>query len=68
MKTLWKFDMAYPHENNIETKRLEKRTNYRKITFRRAKFKDKVVPLVINTFFGDIKEILTELEKNVWKR
>ena len=29
--TIWICDMAYPQENNIEKKRLEKRTNYRQL-------------------------------------
>ena len=53
-------------ENNIEKKRLEKRTNYKQITFeireRRSGFKVKVVPLLISVSSGGLKEILKELE------
>ena len=53
--------MACPQENNIEKKRMEKRTNYRQLAFkikeRRPGFKVKVVPLVISAFDGGLKEI-----------
>ena len=59
--------MACPHENNIENKRLEKRTNYRQLAFkireRRPGFKVKVVPLVISVFGDGLKGMLKELEK-----
>ena len=65
-KIIWICDMANPQENNLEKKRLEKRTNYRQHAFeikeRRPGFKVKVVPLVIPAFGGSIKEILKELE------
>ena len=58
--------MGCPQKNNIEKKRLEKRTNYRQLAFeirvRRPGFKVRVVPLVISAFGGGIKEILKELE------
>ena len=58
--------MECPQENNIEKKRLEKRTNYKQITFeireRRSGFKVNVVPLLISVSSGGLKEILTELE------
>ena len=58
--------MTCPQENNIEKKRLKKRTNYRQLAFkireRRPGFKVKVVPLVISLFGGGITEILKELE------
>ena len=54
--------MTCPQENNIEKKRLKKRTNYRQLAFkireRRPGFKVKVVPLVISLFGGGITEIL----------
>ena len=54
-------------ENNIEKKRLEKRTNYRQLAFeirdRRPGFKVKVVPLVISVFDDGLKGMLKELEK-----
>ena len=57
--------MACPQENNIEKKRIEKRTNYRQLALeireRILGFKVKVVPLVISAFGGGIKEILKEL-------
>ena len=59
--------MACPQENNIEKKRLEKRTNYRQLAFeirdRRPGFKVKVVPLVISVFGDGLKGMLKELEK-----
>ena len=59
--------MACPQENNIENKRLEKRTNYRQLAFkireRRPGFKVKVVPLVISVFGDGLKGMLKELEK-----
>ena len=67
-KTIWICDMACLQENNIEKKRLEKRTNDRQLAFeireieRRPGFKVKVEPLVISAFGGGIKEILKELE------
>ena len=58
--------MACPQENNIEKKKLEKRTNYRQLEFkireRKPGFKVKVVPLVISVFGGGLKEMLKELE------
>ena len=33
-KTIWICDMVCPQENNIEKKRLEKRTNYRQLAFK----------------------------------
>ena len=33
-KTIWTCDMVCPQENNIEKKRLEKRTNYRQLAFK----------------------------------
>ena len=58
--------MGCPQKNNIEKKRLEKKTNYRQLAFeireRRPGFKVRVVPLVISAFGGGIKEILKELE------
>ena len=60
-KTIQICDMACPQENNIEKKRMEKRTNYRQLAFkikeRRPGFKVKVVPLVISAFDGGLKEI-----------
>ena len=60
-KTIQICDMACPQENNIEKKRMEKRTNYRQLAFkikeRRPGFKVKVVPLVISAFGGGLKEI-----------
>ena len=65
-KNMWICDMASPQENNIEKKRLEKRTNSRQLAFkireRRPGFKVKVAPLVIIAFGGGLKEILKELE------
>ena len=63
--------MACPQENNTEKKRVEKRTNYRQLTFeireRKPGFKVKVLPLVISAFGGGLKEILKELENMVEK-
>ena len=65
-KTIWTCDMVCPQENNIEKKRLEKRTNYRQLVFeireRRPGFIVKVVPLVISVFGCGIKEMLKELD------
>ena len=58
--------MGCTQKNNIEKKRLEKRTNYRQLAFeireRRPGFKVRVVPLVISASGGGIKETLKELE------
>ena len=63
-KAIWICDMAYPQENNIEKKRLKKRTNYRQLAFeireRRPGFK--VVLLVISVLGDGHKEMLKELE------
>ena len=63
--------MACPQENNTEKNRVEKRTNYRQLTFeireRKPGFKVKVLPLVISAFGGGLKEILKELENMVEK-
>ena len=62
------WDLACPQDNNIENKRLEKRTNYKQLGFeirereRRPGYKLKVVLLVISAFGGAIKGILKELE------
>ena len=59
-KTIWICDMACLQQNNIEKKRLEKRTNYRQFAFeirdRRPRFKVKVVPLAISAFGGGLKK------------
>lgn len=74
MKTMQICDVACPQENNIEKKRLEKRTNYRQLVFeieRRRGFKNKVMLLAISAIGGGIKEVLKELENMfiwfVWK-
>ena len=65
-KTIRICHMACPQENNIEKKKLEKRTNYRQLEFkireRKPGFKVQVVPLVISVFGGGLKEMLKELE------
>ena len=72
-KTIWICDMACLQENNIEKKRLERRTNDRQLVFeirereRRPGFKVKVEPPVIRACGGGIKEILKELE-NVFEK
>ena len=58
-KSIWICDMACPQENNIEKKRIEKKTNYRQLAFelrdRRPGFKVRVVPLVISALCEGIK-------------
>ena len=58
--------MKCPQENIIEKERLEKRTNFRQLSFekreRRTGFKVEVVLLVISIFGEDLKEMLKELE------
>ena len=70
-KTMWLCDMACLQVDNIENKRLEKRTKYRKLAFEiREKwpgFKVKVAPLVISVFGGGFKEMLKELE-NIYEK
>ena len=63
-KTIWTCDMVCPQENNIEKKRLEKRTNYRQLAFeiRERRPGLKVVPLVLRVIVGGLKEMLKELE------
>ena len=63
-KTIWICDIACPQENNIEKKRLEKRTNYRQLAFeiRERRPGLKVVPLVLRVIGGGLKEMLKELE------
>ena len=59
-KTIWICDMTCPQKNNIEKKRLEKRTNCRQLEFkireRRPGLKVKVVSLVISALGGGIKK------------
>ena len=59
-KTIWICDMTCPQKNNIEKKRLEKRTNYRQLEFKireiRPELKVKVVSLVISALGGGIKK------------
>ena len=59
--------MACPQENNIVTKRDEKRTKYRQLAFelreRRAEYKIYVIPVVIGALSGGIKEEIHEVKK-----
>ena len=61
-KILWICEMACPQENNIVTKRDEKRTKNRQLAFelreRRAEYKIHVIPVVIGAFGGGIKEAI----------
>ena len=54
-KTIWICVILCPQENNIEKKRLEKRTNYMQLTLeireRIPGFKAKVMSLVISAFW-----------------
>ena len=60
-----------PQENNIEKKRLKKKTNCRKFSFeirkRKPVFKIRVMLLVIRVFGGWMKEVLKELENMLEK-
>ena len=62
--------MSCPQENNIEKKRLEKKSNYKQLAIeireRRPGFEVKVVPLV-SVFGGCLKEILKKL-KNMFDK
>ena len=55
-----------PSREQYRNEVIEKRTNHRQFAFeireRKPGFKVKVVPLVISSFSGGIKEILKELE------
>ena len=66
-KILWICDIACPQENNIVTKRDEKRIKYRQLTFelreRRAEYKIYVIPVVIGALSGGIKEPIHEVKK-----
>ena len=64
---LWICDMACPQEDNIVTKRDEKRTKYRQLPFElrehRAEYKIYVIPVVIGALGGGIKEVIHEVKK-----
>ena len=66
-KILWICDMACPQENNIVTKRDEKRTKYRQLAFElselRAECKIYVIPVVTGALGGGIKEAIHEVKK-----
>ena len=66
-KILWICDMACPQENNIVTKRDEKRTKYRQLAFelreRRADYKIYVILVVIGALSGSIKEAIHEVKE-----
>ena len=72
IKTIWISDMACWQENNIEKKRLEKRTTYTQLAFkireRRPEFKIKVVLLVISGFWWRYSRCIIRTRKDVWKR
>ena len=59
--------MACLQENNIVTKRDEKRTKYRHLAFElrewRAEYKIYVIPVVIGALGGRIKEAIHEVKK-----
>ena len=59
--------MACPQENNIVTKRDEKRAKYRQLAFelreRRADYKIYVIPVVIGALSGSIKEAIHEVKE-----
>ena len=59
--------MVCPQENNIVTKRDEKRTKYRQLEFelraRRAEYKIYVIPVVKGAVGGGIKEAIHEVKK-----
>ena len=65
-KISWICDMARPQEENIVTKRDEKRTNYRQLASElrewRAEYKVYIIPVVIGALGGGIKE---EIQKNI---
>ena len=58
-------DMACPQQQNINTKRMEKLTKYRQLTFemreRRLGYVIKVVPVIIGALGGGMKMLKTEL-------
>ena len=67
IKVVWICDMACLQENNIVTKRDEKRTKYRHLAFElkewRAEYKIFVVPVSIVALGGGIKEAIHEVKK-----
>ena len=66
-KILWICDIACPQENNIVTKRDEKRTKHRQLAFKlrkwRAEYKIYVIPVVLGAPGGGIKEAIHEVKK-----
>ena len=59
--------MACPQQNSIETKRIEKMTKYRQLTFetreRRPSYDVCVLPVVIGALGGGIKTLRKDLKK-----
>lgn len=70
-KMFWICHIPCPQENNIEKKRLEKKTNCRQFSFeirkRKPVFKIRVMLLLISVFGGWMKEVLKELENMLEK-
>ena len=67
IKILRLYDMVRPQENNIVTKRDEKRMKYRQLAFelreRKADYKTYTVLAIIGTLGGGIKEAIDEVKK-----
>ena len=63
----WICDMACPQENNIVTKRDEKRTKHRQLAFKlreqRAEYKIYVIPVVTGALGGGSKDAICEVNK-----
>ena len=67
IKILWLYDMVRPQENNIVTKRDEKRMKYRQFAFelreRKADYKTYTILVIIGTLGRGIKETIDEVKK-----
>ena len=66
-KKIWICDMTCPQQQNIETKRLEKLTKYRQLSYksseRQPEYKIMVVPLVIGAVGRGIRQIMADMGK-----
>ena len=66
-KKIWICDMACPQQRNIQAKRLDKLTKYRQLAYetreRRLGYEIMVVPLIIGTLGGGVKQIFSDMGK-----
>ena len=66
-KKIWICDMACPQQRNIQAKRLDKLTKYRKLAYetreRQLGYEIMVVPLIIGALGGGVKQIFSDMGK-----